>query len=166
VSILGDIFKGGRKILQGAAGTFKTVAGSMAGGAIGTAIGGVPGGMIGSTIGGMGGGMGRLPPLPGGGGSFGGGLGGVIGGAARGIGGAARGAVSLCQKYPQWCAGIGGVAVVSQMIQSGQLPAPRRRRRRGITASDLQSFRRVANLVDHYAKPVHHMRGFKRARAR
>lgn len=33
-----------------------------------------------------------------------------------------------------------------------------RRRRRGITARDLQSFRRVANLIKRYAAPVRHMR--------
>jgi len=38
----------------------------------------------------------------------------------------------------------------------------RRRRRKGITAKDLNSFKRVAKLVDKYAKPVHHMRNFKK----
>lgn len=36
-------------------------------------------------------------------------------------------------------------------------PAPRRRRR-GITARDLASFRRVANLIRKYAAPVRHFR--------
>jgi len=162
VSILGDIFKGGKKLLQGTASTFKTVAGSMAGSTIGGMIGGPPGAMIGGAIGG-----GGLPPLPGGGGGLGriggGGLGGIIGGASRAIGGAARGAATMCAKYPQWCLAVGGVSAVASMIQSGQLPAPRRRRRRGISSRDLTSFRRVANLVDRYSKPVHRMRGYKRA---
>jgi len=34
----------------------------------------------------------------------------------------------------------------------------RRRRRRGITAGDLRSFRRVANLIRAYAAPVRHFR--------
>jgi len=165
MSILGDIFKGGKNILKSTAGTFKQVAGGLAGGAIGTAIGGPAGGMIGSTIGGSVGSI-KLPPLPGGAGGGGGMIGGMIGGglgaAGRGISAAARGASTLCAKYPQWCLGVGGLGVVANMIQSGQLPAPRRRRRRGITARDLQSFRRVANLVDHYAKPVHHMRNIRR----
>lgn len=36
--------------------------------------------------------------------------------------------------------------------------APRRRRGRGITAHDLRSFRRVANLIRKYAAPVRHFR--------
>ena len=35
---------------------------------------------------------------------------------------------------------------------------PRRKRRRGITARDLRSFRRVANLIRTYAAPVRHFR--------
>lgn len=164
MSILGDIFKGGKNILKGAASTFKTLGASTAGGAIGTAIGGPFGGVIGSTIGGGLGSLPKLSPLPGGGGGgfIGGAIGTAIGGAARGVSGIARGASAMCAKYPQWCLGVGGVAAVANLMHSGQLPVPRRRRRRGITARDLASFRRVANLVDHYAKPVHHMRNIKR----
>lgn len=38
----------------------------------------------------------------------------------------------------------------------------KRRRRKGITAKDLTSFKRVARLVDKYAKPVHHFRNIKK----
>ena len=38
----------------------------------------------------------------------------------------------------------------------------KKRRRKGITAKDLTSFKRVARLVDKYAKPVHHFRNIKK----
>lgn len=41
-------------------------------------------------------------------------------------------------------------------------PRRKRRRRKGISAKDLQSFKRVARLVDKFAKPVHHFRNFKK----
>lgn len=69
-----------------------------------------------------------------------------------------RAAGSMCSKYPQWCMQMGGVGQVAQAMATGQLPIPRRRRRRGITPRDLQSFRRVANLIKCYSAPVHRMR--------
>ncbi len=121
---------------------------------------------------------GGLPPLPGGGmrtaaGGKGGGIGGftgatlgALGAAGRGVAGIARGAASMCAKYPAWCVAVGGVAAVANLMHSGQLPVPRRRRRRGITPKDLQSFRRVANLVKHYSGPVRHMRTTTRGRGK
>lgn len=41
-------------------------------------------------------------------------------------------------------------------------PRKKRRRRKGISAKDLSSFKRVARLVDKFAKPVHHFRNFKK----
>lgn len=76
---------------------------------------------------------GALPPLP----PIGGGALSTIGGA---VGGAALGAY----------------------LDGGNQPAKRRRRGKGITARDLRSFKRVAKLVDKYAKPVHHFRNFKK----
>lgn len=38
----------------------------------------------------------------------------------------------------------------------------KRRRRKGISAKDLQSFKRVARLVDKYSKSVHHFKNFKK----
>jgi len=38
----------------------------------------------------------------------------------------------------------------------------KRRRRKGISARDLSSFKRVARLVDKFSKPVHHFRNFKK----
>jgi len=47
-------------------------------------------------------------------------------------------------------------------IYGDQIPdeygPPRRRRGRGITAHDLRSFRRVANLIRKYAAPVRHFK--------
>lgn len=37
----------------------------------------------------------------------------------------------------------------------------KRRRRKGLTAKDLSSFKRVARLVDKYARPVQKMRNYK-----
>jgi len=45
---------------------------------------------------------------------------------------------------------------------AGGEPGYRPRRRRGITAHDLASFRRVANLIRKYAAPVRHFRRGKR----
>lgn len=38
----------------------------------------------------------------------------------------------------------------------------KKRRRKGISGKDLQSFRRVARLVDKFSKPVQKMRNFKK----
>jgi hypothetical protein len=95
--------------------------------------------------------MGSLPAI-------GGGIGRTIGfgagmmvGRARSI---ARGAAALCIKHPQWCSTIGGVAAVGAMMESGQLPIPKRRRGRGLTPRDLRSFRRVARLIRVFAPAV------------
>lgn len=80
----------------------------------------------------------------------------VLGGAgvARSVTAAARGAAAMCRKYPQWCVSVGGTAAIAAMMESGQLPVPKRRRRRGITPRDLQSFRRVASLIKTYSGPA------------
>jgi hypothetical protein len=104
------------------------------------------GARMGSTPGaGMGGGV--LRALPG---AIGYGAG-VVVGRARAI---ARGAAALCAKHPQWCSTIGGVAAVAGMMESGQLPVPKRRRGRGLTPRDLRSFRRVARLIRVFAPTV------------
>lgn len=66
----------------------------------------------------------------------------------------ARGAAALCSKHPQWCSTIGGVAAVAALMESGQLPVPKRRRGRGLTPKDLRSFRRVARLIRVFAPTV------------
>lgn len=93
--------------------------------------------------------------------SFGGALPAVgrVGGAAvrYGVAGAKRvyqSAASYCRKHPGWCQTIGGIAAVEAMIQGGQLPAIKARRGRGITATELKNFRRVARFTSKYCAPV------------
>ncbi len=89
----------------------------------------------------------------------------VIGPAARALGfGAgvlvargrniARAAAAMCVKHPQWCSTIGGVAAIAAMMESGQMPIPKKRRGRGLTPRDLRSFRRVARLIRVFAPTV------------
>lgn len=63
----------------------------------------------------------------------------------------------------QVAAGSGLAIAADKVIQGpdGQMYVRRRRRRKGITAKDLQSFKRVARLVDKYSKSVHHFKNFK-----
>lgn len=63
-------------------------------------------------------------------------------------------AANYCRKHPQWCSTIGGIAAVEGLINSGQLPIPKRRRGRGITATELKHFKRVARFTSKYCAPV------------
>jgi hypothetical protein len=107
-----------------------------------------------SVMGAAGGPMSMLP-------SFGGmralpGAGAILGAGAvavRGAGAAMRGATAWCRRNPAWCAQIGGTAAIAGMIESGQLPMPRRRRGRGISSRDLRSYRRVHNLLSDFCAP-------------
>lgn len=56
-------------------------------------------------------------------------------------------------------AGVGAGMIIDQF--TGAPTMHKRRRRKGITAKDLSSFKRVARLVDRYSKPVHKMRNYK-----
>jgi hypothetical protein len=82
----------------------------------------------------------------------------ALAGASRAVGYAAgriyAAASSYCRRNPQWCATVGGMAAVEAMIRSGQLPAPKRRRGRGITATELRNFKRVARFTSKYCAPV------------
>jgi len=145
---------------------------------IGTAIGGPAGGALGSILAG-GGSRAAVPApsfithaappmaMPGGGFTNVGlpalaGMGArlapaVMGGAVRAASGARRiaaGAASLCRRNPQWCATIGGLAAVETLMRSGQIPVPKRRRGRGITATELRNFRRVARFTSKWCAPV------------
>lgn len=142
------------KIIGAAAPIVGGILGGPAGAALGGAIGGAinapkgqaltasiqPGaGMIYPT-------MGALPAL------------GAAGGAAVRLGVGAvsrfgRGAISLCRRYPQWCSTIGGTAAVAAMLESGQLPMPRRRRGRGISGRDLRAYRRIHNVLAGFCAP-------------
>lgn len=80
---------------------------------------------------------------------------GQIGGTiVRGAGAFAKKAVDLCKKYPQWCSTIGGTIAIEAMLRSGQIPMPKRRRGRGITATELKNFKRVARFTSKYCAPV------------
>jgi hypothetical protein len=57
--------------------------------------------------------------------------------------------------------GAGAAGAISGIFWDQQ-HKKRKRRRKGITAKDLMSFKRVARLVDKYAKPVHHFRNIKK----
>lgn len=46
-------------------------------------------------------------------------------------------------------------------FRAAQPQQARRRRRKGISAKDLTSFKRVARLVERFSKPVHKMRNYK-----
>lgn len=81
------------------------------------------------------------------------------GGAVRvGVAGARRvysAAAGYCRKHPQWCSTIGGIAAVEAMIGRGELPIPKRRRGKGISATELKNFKRVAKFTSKYCAPVH-----------
>ncbi|HEX2980673.1 MAG TPA: hypothetical protein VHO48_10460 [Anaerolineaceae bacterium] len=74
-----------------------------------------------------------------------------------GVAGAKRiysSAASYCRKHPGWCQTIGGIAAVEALVQQGQLPVMKSRRGRGITATELKNFRRVARFTSKYCAPV------------
>lgn len=77
---------------------------------------------------------------------------------------AMRGAIQLCRRNPGWCSTIGGTAAVAAMIESGQLPAPRHRRGRGLSARDLRGFRKTVKLIRATAGSVG-LRGRTRGRS-
>jgi len=63
-------------------------------------------------------------------------------------------AASYCRKHPGWCQTIGGIAAVEALVQNGQLPVMKSRRGRGITATELKHFKRVARFTSKYCAPV------------
>lgn len=81
---------------------------------------------------------------------------------ARSAASIGRGAVTWCRRNPAWCANIGGTAAVAALIESGQLPMPRRRRGRGLSARDLRGFRKTTRLIRQVAGSVGLRRGGKR----
>lgn len=149
MSLLGKIKDIGKKVVGYAAQPILTAVGGAYGGPAGASIGSSIGAGLSSSYvaGASTAGMSSLPQL-----------GRVIGGGAVVAGGmVARGARAVyytasyyCRKYPAWCAQIGGIAAVSALVDNGTLPTIKRRRRRGITPRDLQSFRRVAGLIKTY----------------
>lgn len=77
---------------------------------------------------------------------------------------AIQGAIAWCRRNPAWCSSIGGTAAVAAMIESGQLPAPKRRRGRGLSARDLRGFRKTVRLIRATAGSVG-LRGRARGRS-
>lgn len=73
---------------------------------------------------------------------------------ARGASSVYKSAVSYCKRHPQWCSTVGGIAAVEAMIGNGQLPVIKRRRGRGISATELKHFRRVAKFTSRYCAPT------------
>jgi len=148
---IGNVFKSVASVAAPALGTF-----------LGGPIGGIVGGAIGSIIGP------KAVPTPGvaSAGMFPGlalpalrtGAASLVGGAVRvGVSGAKRvysAASGYCRKHPQWCSTIGGIAAVEALINSGQLPIPKRRRAKGISGTELKNFRRVAKFTSQYCAPV------------
>lgn len=63
-------------------------------------------------------------------------------------------AANYCKKHPGWCQTIGGIAAVEALVSSGQLPVMKSRRGRGITATELKNFKRVARFTSKYCAPV------------
>jgi hypothetical protein len=133
-----------------------------------TAVGAIPG--VGPALstnlfsGGGGGSSSFLPAVIGGGARVA--LPRVIPGAGAAVGGAvgvgarvagrsattiARSAIAWCKRNPAWCASIGGTAAVEALVASGDLPVIKRRRARGVSASELKAFRRVASIVRQHA---------------
>lgn len=150
-------------ILKNIIGVAAPIVGGMFGGPVGAALGSAIGGAINQPRGFAptpmaqpGSGMiyptmGSLPSLSAGA------AGGVAMGAVRlGVGAVSRfgrGAIQLCRRYPQWCSTIGGTAAVAAMLESGQLPMPRRRRGRGISGRDLRAYRRIHNVLAGFCAP-------------
>jgi len=174
MSLIGSI---GSALSSGFGVLKKSVSGALSGAVAGGLTGGLPGAITGASLGGLesalGGGKIVRPAISGGvGGAMsniggaaipgvgftGSSIHGMTAGGARSVSGASRAAGSMCARYPSWCVSVGGVGAVQRLMLTGQLPIPRRRRRRGITPKDLSSFRRVANLIKAYSAPVRHTR--------
>jgi hypothetical protein len=77
---------------------------------------------------------------------------------------AMRGAITLCRRNPGWCSTIGGTAAVAAMIETGQLPAPKHRRGRGLSARDIRGFRKTVRLTRAVAGSVGLRRGGARGK--
>jgi len=150
VSLLGDLVK-----------IAAPIAGAYFGGPVGAAIGGALGGLGGSSMPGSGQ-VASMAALP----AIGGTTGAVVGTTVRaGIAGARAILASAryyCAKYPGWCISIGGLGAVQGMVQNGQLPVHRRRRARGISASEFRGFRKVHKVLSGFCAPKMRIRKGRR----
>lgn len=153
-------------LFKGIVGAVAPIVGGMVGGPVGAAIGAAIGGAINKpAIGGARimpgvGAMGpsfalpALAPIVAAGGRL----------AVAGARTAMQGAIAWCRRNPAWCSSIGGTAAVAAMIESGQLPAPKRRRGRGLSSRDLRGFRKTVRLIRATAGSVG-LRGRARGRS-
>lgn len=96
---------------------------------------------------------------------IGAGAGMVVGAVGLGARTVMRSATTYCRRHPAWCAQIGGTAAIAAMIQGGQLPTIKRRRARGISATEFRGFRRVHNVLKDFCAPRMRVRskGLKRS---
>lgn len=89
----------------------------------------------------------------------------AVGAGLAGARAIARSAMTYCRRHPQWCSTIGGIAAVEGLIRSGQLPPIKRRRARGITATELRNFKRVTKTLNKWCKVAPPTRRAKGGRA-
>lgn|SRR5574341_32240 len=152
-------------LLKGVLGAVAPIVGGMFGGPVGAAIGTAVGGALNrpKAMTGMLPGVGAMGPsfaLPA--------LGPIVAAGGRvavaGARTAMQGAIAWCRRNPAWCSSIGGTAAVAAMIESGQLPAPKRRRGRGLSSRDLRGFRKTVRLIRATAGSVG-LRGRTRGRS-
>lgn len=160
MSLLSKVFSAVKSVAAPILTTVGTVFGGPVGGAIGGAVGGaiaakqvaktsaISGAAVMPGAGVMSAGMFPSLSLTGTGVRAAGGM--VVAGAKRVYSAAA----GYCRKHPQWCSTIGGIAAVEAMIGRGELPIPKRRRGKGISATELKNFRRVAKFTSQYCAPV------------
>lgn len=157
VSLLTDIFRtGGGGTIGGAFGSLFPSIGVATGSAIGGAIGrtfmsprsGSSVGMV-QPAAGVIPAMGALPGLA----RLGGLAGTAVAAGVIGVRTVARSAAMYCRRHPAWCSQIGGVAAIAAMIGDGTLPPIKRRRARGITASEFKGFRKVHRTLSGFCAP-------------
>lgn len=154
MSLLGN--QGVMSSLGGILGNWIPGVGQQAGVQLGSALSAAYGGLSEASIAqpvalpglaGIGAGIARLGPA-------------VVGGvaatgvmAARGVATVARSAAAYCRRHPGWCASIGGISAVANLVQSGQLPPMRRRRARGISPAEFRGFRKVHRVLSGFCAP-------------
>lgn len=85
--------------------------------------------------------------------------GGVVGGLGVAAAGLAAGASRALPAIGRSLPVVGTALAVSDMAGiTWDQKKKKRKRRKGISGHDLQSFKRVARLIDKFAAPVHHLR--------
>lgn len=151
LSMLGDIGRAIAPAVGGWLGSYFPGVGSAGGTAIGGDVARISAQRsIGSPIGNTAGVMNTMASLPS---ILGAGAGMVVGAVSLGARTVARSAITYCRRHPAWCAQIGGTSAIAAMISGGQLPPIKRRRARGISASQFRAFRRVHQVLSGFCAP-------------